>query len=260
MTQSSKNTVGFILSLAASLATYSGCANVQTAMGIQSKPTASGAINNPFGDLAQRKNENTQGLILRTKKGDRSVEVEIPSQSSQISDFSIPVSPAFRENTAGARGLAGTADGDGTPDSSYRTKRPTQVDREIEKGFPQISGNEGLSQRSEIEKGLGLALSEDPIPAADFSYLAAIDQVKALFRSGRYEAALIESDSLIRTYPTSPRIYQMRGTLLEKIGQSDLALRNWKQALELEPKNLALRKFIERKEFGSQHSRSIASP
>ena len=237
-----------------------GCATVKDSMGINStNKSPVGLIHNPFGDLATRKPEVAQNLILRTKKGERAVEVEIPAQSTQISDFSIPVAPAFKESNAGGRGIASVMDSE-VQSGAYKTQKPTQADREIEKTFPQTRGTELLSKRSEIEKGLGLAASAEATPESDFSYLAAVDQLKAMFRSGRYEAALIETDSLIRTYPTSPQLYQMRGTLLEKVGQSDLAIKNWKQALELEPQNLSLRKFIERKELTFKHSRSIASP
>ena len=98
--------------------------------------------------------------------------------------------------------------------------------------------------------------SEDSVPASDESYLGALDQVKHLYHAGRFEAGLVEIDGLIRQYPTAPRLHQMRGTLLDRLGQSELALKSWNQALRLDPKNASLRKFIERRE----QKRSLASP
>ena len=89
----------------------------------------------------------------------------------------------------------------------------------------------------------------------DESYLAKVDVIKQLFRGSRYEAALIETDSLIKLYPTNAKLYEMRGTLLDRLGYPDLALRSWKQALEFEPRMLSLKRLIEKREA----QRSVAS-
>jgi predicted RNA polymerase sigma factor len=39
----------------------------------------------------------------------------------------------------------------------------------------------------------------------------------------------------------------MRGTLLDRLGYAELALKAWQEALELRPENATLRRFIERK-------------
>jgi len=129
------------------------------------------------------------------------------------------------------------------------------ADHEITHSFPQGSPTDEGERRS-IEEGLGVMASEDSVPAADQSYLGALDHVKLLYRQGRYEAGLLELDGLIRQYPTSPKLHLMRGTLLDRVGQSELALKSWNQALRLDPKNASLRKFIERKD----QRRSLASP
>ena len=98
--------------------------------------------------------------------------------------------------------------------------------------------------------------SEDSAPAADYSYLAALDHIKQLYKGARYEAALLEIDELVRAYPTDPKIYEMRGTLLDRLGRGDLAIKSWNQALRFDPGNQSLRRFIERK----QQKRSLASP
>lgn len=58
-------------------------------------------IQNPFGDVYPgAAADPNQALILRTKKGDRSVEVQMPGSAAQMSDFVIPVSPAFQDTEA----------------------------------------------------------------------------------------------------------------------------------------------------------------
>jgi Flp pilus assembly protein TadD len=79
--------------------------------------------------------------------------------------------------------------------------------------------------------------------------------VKQLFRNGRFEASLIEVDHLVKLYPTSGRLFEMRGTLLDRLGYGKLAVRSWKQALEFEPRNLSLKKMIEKREA----QRNVAS-
>jgi tetratricopeptide (TPR) repeat protein len=182
-------------------------------------------------------------LILRAKKGDDTVEVEIPRDEQEPGDFVIPISrsPASTEEI---------------PEPTGPEKRkPGQSDYEITRKFPQ-GAQEDENRQKYIEQELGLTRSRDTIPEKDQSYLASIDHLKQLYRSGRYEAALLETDTLIRDYPTNSRIYEMRGTLFEKIGHLDLAIQAWKQALRFNPSNESLRKFIERK----NKKRSLASP
>ncbi|OFZ71827.1 MAG: hypothetical protein A3K03_04375 [Bdellovibrionales bacterium RIFOXYD1_FULL_44_7] len=228
-----------------------GCASLKSFFAMN-PPTAKHApIQNPFDTYLPDGPGNRENIVLRTKKGDRSIEVELPGSTAQMTDFVVPVSPAFREP---GRGLASDSDGDSYIDESYKERRPSISDREITNTFPQtVAGNE--DSRREVETGLGLTPSEDA-PAADLSYLAATDHIKQLYKHARYEAALLELDELIRAYPTDPKLYEMRGTLFERTGRVALAVKSWNQALRLDPSNQSLRNFVERK----QQKRSIASP
>src|SRR4051812_45043543 len=56
-------------------------------------------IQNPFlGYNGNGGSGSKENIILRTKKGDRSVEVELPGGTADMTDFVIPVSPAFNEH------------------------------------------------------------------------------------------------------------------------------------------------------------------
>ena len=210
-------------------------------------------INNPFGDFyANGRDESPDPIILRTKKGDRSVEVELSRHQQEMTDFVIPISPAFKD-TDSNRGPASMSSGG--VDETYKDQEPSLSDREIMATMPQGPA-EDESTRREIEAGLGLIPAEDSVPTRDRSYLASLDRIKQLYRSGRYEAALIDADAMIKLFQTDPKLYQMRGTLLDRLGKKDLAMKAWNQALRFDPNNLALRRFIDRR----QQSRGLASP
>lgn len=228
-----------------------GCASVRSALAIDGNAGASAPIHNPFGEQYANGGggDRSQNMILRTKKGDRAVEIELPRDAQTMTDFTIPVSPAFQD--AAQRDPAS-----GGAEAPYVKLPPTMADHEITRGFPQGTAPAQEGERRAIEEGLGLMPTEDSIPNTDQSYLGALDHVKHLYRQGRYEAGLVEIDGLIRQYPTSPKLHLMRGTLLDRVGQSDLAVKSWNQALRLEPKNASLRRFVERRE----QKRSVASP
>lgn len=226
------------VSLLSALST--GCASFRSFFALDPPAKRNQPIVNPFGNYNPAYAAN-QTMILRTKKGDRSVEIEIPRAAQDISDFSIPVSPAFRESS---RGIASEGD---SLEEGTRDRPPTQTDREITAGFPQ-GAPEDEAKRNEIERGLGLIPSETNVVDQNKSYLASLDQVKQLYRAGRYEKALLDTDDLLRTYQTDPRLHQMRGTLLDRLGRTELAVKAWNQALRFDPSNQGLRKFIERRQ------------
>ena len=187
---------------------WSGCASLfgtNNHVYETSKP-----IQNPFGNFYEAKSKHGEkGIVLRSRKGSRSVEVELPKENHEHTNFVIPVSPSQFND----RGIASIE----KEETLYRDHKPGISDREIAQTFPSGSADQAAKQR-EIERQLGLRPAEEDTPVADTSYLGAIDLVKQLFRKGRYEAGLIEIDSLLRRYPTDPRLYEMRGTLLDRLG------------------------------------------
>jgi tetratricopeptide (TPR) repeat protein len=207
-------------------------------------------IANPFAEYSTSK-DASQTMILRTKKGDRSVELEIPGDPQHLSDFVLPVSPAFKNMDRNPAAASGDANTSIESDESYKTKTPSFSDREITRSFPQGLA-EDENKRREIEQSLNLTQSEDDtLSESTPSYLASVDHIKQLYRAQRYEAGLLTIDELIRVYPTDPKLHEMRGTLLDRLGRRELALRSWNQALRFNPSNLSLKKFIERKQLRS---------
>lgn len=241
---------------------------MKTILATQSGQTdADKPIHNPFGDFYTNNKELQPPMILRSKRGDESVEIEMPKYSQDNTDFVIPMGPLSTGSHAG-RGLASLSapsldPGMGAPaesappsvDDSFKDRKATPADHEIVSTFPQgLPEDDG--KRRDIEQSLGLVPTNDPTPDHDKSYLAEIDGVKQLYRGGRYEAALIATEDLIRQYPTNAKLYEMRGTLLDRLGQTDLALKSWKQALRFDPRDQTLKRFVDRKE----RNRSLASP
>lgn len=231
------------------VAAASGCSTMGAAFGTNNSTERAKPISNPFAEVyGGPKDASNQIITLRTKKGDRSVEVEFPGSGENVTDFVIPVSPAFANDGAGGGRAPASADPNSPNlDETYKDKAPTATDRELTARLPQ-GLPEDAAQRGEIERGLGLVASEELTPMAAKSYLAAVDKVKQLFRTGRHEAALLEVDDLLRSYPTNPKLYEMKGTLLDRLGQSEMAVESWTQALRYDPKNESLRRFIERKQ------------
>ena len=200
-------------------------------------------IDNPFAESKWKDSESNNNITLRTRRGDQSVEVELPNKYG--SDLQVPMNPRFNANT-NERNTNGV-------DYSYADQKPTMADREIASTFGSGTIQDEKKKR-EIEQSLGLQES-DELPNMDQSYLAKVDIVKQLFRNNRHEAALIEVDKMIKDYPTDAKLYEMRGTVLDRMGYHDLALRSWKQSLEFKSDQLALRKIVDRRE----QQRNIAS-
>jgi tetratricopeptide (TPR) repeat protein len=231
-----------------------GCATVKSALAIKDGQPASPPIQNPFGAYyaAGAPKEN---IVLRTKKGDRAVEVELPGSAGEMTDFMIPISPAFEEQ--GRRPASASGAEGALVDERYRERGPGITDREITSRLPRnLPEDEG--KRREVETGLGLIQAEDPTPQSDKSYLAQIDHVKQLYKVARYEAALMELDEMVRQYPTDAKLYEMRGTLLDRVGRTEMALQSWQQALRFDPGNVSLKKFVERKQLTYQRRPAAA--
>ncbi len=215
-----------------------------TAQSVQEKEQS--RIENPFGNYNQETNDPSRNITFRSKKGDQALELEFPEKGN--SDMVIPMNSKYQNNERTS--IAGTDE----VDYQYKDRKPSMADREIASTFGGSKNLEDESKRHEIEQNLGLQPS-DEAPNMDESYLAKLDVVKQLFRTKRYEAAMIEIDQLVKSYPTNSRLYEMRGTLLDRMGYQDLALRSWKQAIELDPTRVTLKKTIEKRE----QQRSVAS-
>jgi tetratricopeptide (TPR) repeat protein len=232
------------------LVTLSACVSAQSSHSLSDETANQAPIENPFGNFKAAAPAQSSNLTLISKRGDRSMQVELPENNE--SEITVPMNQKDSAR-GGAESAVGETAENGV-DYQYMKQKPTIADREIASTFNSADDAVNDGKKREIENGLGLQQSDEPIDM-DESYLAKVDVIKQLFHSERYEAALIEIDQLVKIYPTNAKLYEMRGTLLDRLGYPDLALRSWKQALEFEPHQLALKKMIEKRET----QRSVAS-
>lgn len=237
-----KKTIKMAGALALASLTFVACSSVQRMFAADPSKEDSKPISNPFGSYDASLNQDpSETMIFRNKNGNKAVEVEIPHANQGVTDFVLPA-PAGSD---GSRSPASLSD-DGASSVPYASQAPTASDRELTRQFSKVPFEEER-QRNDIEKGLGLVAADEVTPERQKSYLASMDHIKQLYRSGRYEAGLIEVDSMIRDFPTDPKLHEMRGTLLDRLGRRDLALKSWGQALRFDPTNQTLRHFIERR-------------
>lgn len=232
--------VSIILVLLMSLG-LSGCSTMRALFGMEKEVEKTKPISDPFGHFYDPETDRRAGVILRSRRGDRTVELEIPDREHAATSLVVPLDPGESQN-------------DDELDA-YKKFRSSLSDREIASTLPQGNAADE-SRRHSIEAGLGLKSSQDGAPERDKSYLGNIDRAKQLFRRGRFEAALLEIDHLLQMYPTDPKLYEMRGTLLDRLGHEELALNAWKQAIKLDPKNRGLKKFLAKKEKNHQLRRA----
>ena len=221
------------------LLVLSGCASVFPS---QQEESSNLPISDPFGNFYPAVREKNQGIVFKSTQGDRSVQLALPGENDDLKSLTVPMSAGDYKSALGSNSQSST----GGLDDQYVNRKPTSVDHEIAATFP--TGNpETEKQRQEIEASLGLTMSEEFLPKQDASYLGKVDRAKQLFKSGRFEASLLEIDALIRDYPTDPKVHSMKGTLLDKLGFHDLAIKSWEEALNLKPGDLGLKKFVEKK-------------
>jgi hypothetical protein len=212
---------------------FVGCA------GQMSSQSTKKNISNPFVTFDKTKVKESQSMVtLRTTKGDRTVEVELPGGIQDLSDFVLPLSPHFSNNPS--RSIASVSDG--FLDESYKEHLSGLTDKEIEASVKKTTPLD--MKRKEIESHLNLITKDAPNPQKS-SYLAMLDRIKQLYRINRFEAALIEVDNMLKLYPFDAKIHEMRGTLLDRIGRSELAVKAWNQSLQFDPNNKKLKTFIQ---------------
>jgi Flp pilus assembly protein TadD len=175
------------------------------------------------------------------------LELEIPYDNQGAGEFTLPL---FNSSKQSGRGLASVndsqVDGTGMVDETYKSRPPSLTDRAIVAARTQTMSVDE-EKRHDIEDSLSLAPSEDSTPQASTSYLGGLDHIKQLYRLSRFEVALLETDEMIKQYPTDATLYEMKGTLLERLGKRELALQSWNQSLRLDPKNSNLKHFVEKK-------------
>lgn len=191
-----------------------------------------GSINYPFVGPSRvigggKKDEK---LIIRTAVGNTEYQLEVPSAIDDM-DVEIPILPLN-----GSSGNSGsTASNGGLRPNGLGN--PSSADRELVGSLPHID-DKYPSETGVLDKAFGTG------PTGGYrqspSYVMGIAKINEHYRRREYEYAMVELNNLLAFYPNSPKLHKMKGTVLVRTGNLELAERAWERAQQLEPDDAGL--------------------
>lgn len=193
-----------------------------------------GSISYPF--IAETKRLGNDGkrspFVIKSAIGASEYTVEIPENGGRY-DIAIPLAEiSGKQNGSMGNQLSG-----GKPLNAATT------DKELVAALPDVA-KQKPDEVAMLDSAFGVGTPEGPVQSP--SYTIGIAKVNQLFKEKNFELALIELNNLLAFYPNSPKLLKMKGTLLVKTGNRELAMRSWQRAYDLTPTDLALKRSIER--------------
>jgi hypothetical protein len=211
-----------------SLATFFSCTGSRTA-DTSMDPILNGTIQYPFVDETRPLGIEPpeEKFIIRSAVGNKEYSVEIPGGAR---DFDVQVPIADLGSAEDFDSVAGRR-----PD---HLSNPVSTDSEMVATLPRLE-NEKPTDTTIMDAAFGVGNADGPSQAP--SYTLGMAKVNSHYKNRQYEYALIELNSLIAFYPSSPKLHKMKGTVLLKMRNLPLAELAWIKALELEPKDRGLR-------------------
>ncbi|NRA67343.1 MAG: hypothetical protein HRU19_22860 [Pseudobacteriovorax sp.] len=181
-----------------------------------------------------------QKFVIKTISGDTEYVVEIPNAAAEY-EVMVPLALANNGQTVDRK--------------LSKVRNPQLTDRELIAQFPSLDAATE-EERMLLDKAFGV--SEEGGPRQAPSYSVGLAKLNQLYRKREYELALIEVNNLLAFYPTSARLYKMKGTILRKTDDLRLAEKAWIRASELAPSDpvikrglLSLRRRIEERRMSS---------
>jgi hypothetical protein len=185
-----------------------------------------GSISYPFADKTQPIGKDTAGerFVIRSVKGSAEYIVEIPHGAADY-DISIPMTALPSD------------------EGRIKVQNPQLTDRELLSTMPGPNQDQERD-RSMLENAMGVGAAEGPEQGP--SYSLGLARIMELYKKRDYEYALIEVNQLLAYYPNAARLYKMKGTILLKTGDLQLAEKAWIRAAELDPADRAIQRGIER--------------
>ena len=188
--------------------------------------------------------------VVRMSDGERDWEVEFPDNASGY-ELRIPLDDPARDGVV-VEGKDLT-DADRELLDALRRRNGGMQREGIYEDGQNLADPEGQNQLGGLTPGAELpgsgadvagtptqdidpwAGTEGEAQPARRSYFLGIEDVKKLYRSGRYEVAIVYLKELERDYPNDPKLLSMMGTLYLKLGQEDLARTYWERVLQVDP-------------------------
>jgi tetratricopeptide (TPR) repeat protein len=170
-------------------------------------------------------NQPENKFVIRSVVGNTEYAIEIPGAAEQY-DIELPLADL------GPEGGIGQA----TSNLSSAT-----TDLEFERNMPKLPAS---PDKALVQGAYGLG--EVGGPKQSPSYTLALSRINQHYLKRQYEYALIEINNLLSFYPTSVQLYKMKGTILRKMRNFELAKDSWQRALDLDPNNQQIRAALER--------------
>jgi hypothetical protein len=201
-----------------------------------------GSIAWPFADETKPLGQDVRGdsLVIKSATSAAEYTIEIPGNAD---DWDITVPLAALEPGAQAKMERAAAGNPATTDRELISQMP-----KLEERHP---GDTAL-----LDAAYGVA--EKGGPTQSPSYTMGIAKVNNFYRERKYEFALIELNNLIAFFPTAAQLHKMKGTVLMKMQNWQLAEKSWLRALDLAPGDASLRRGLER--LQARMAQSPATP
>lgn len=194
-----------------------------------------GSIAYPFVDESRPlgKNNRKEKFVIRSAVGAAEYAVEIPDGGNGY-DIQIPLAGMNPQVSNDALAV-GAKNG--------KVPNPVATDKELVTALPSLAKS-NPNEIATMDAALGVGSPEGPIQSP--SYTMGIAKVNQYYRERNYEVALMELNNILSFYPNSPKLLKMKGTLLIKTGNHELAMRSWQRALDLAPGDANLGRAVKR--------------
>ena len=185
-------------------------------------------ISYPFDHTGMSYNleRNREPVVVKTVHSGSEYVIELPNDGT---DYSLTI-PLDQIGNAGA-----------VSRRKSKSRQAHITDRELVSEMPKESP-ETRKSRKLVEKAFGMASSKKPRQPP--SYSEGLVDIVHFYKRKEYEKALIETNQLLAFYPNSVRLLKMKGSILIKTGNYNIAIRSWNKAYSLRPNDKTLKKAI----------------
>ena len=198
-----------------------------------------------------------QRYVIRMSDGERDWEVQFPAVATGY-EMHIPLEAKGSKEPADA--LEWPSENLTEADKElleHLRRRNRQTEREgvyvdgehVNQGEKKEESGEGSgeSKAKTAKSGVGTGESKEKAQkkqskgakAAPYrpSYLLGLEEVRRLYKAGKYELAMVRVKKLEEAYPGDAKILSMKGTLWLKLGKEELAREAWERVLQIDPDN-----------------------
>jgi tetratricopeptide (TPR) repeat protein len=196
---------------------------------------ADGTIGYPFIQPQKKlgRDPDSNRFVIKSAVGQTEYSVEIPEAGDGY-DIQIPIAALNPQMSSDAMAVGA---------KSAKVPNPVATDKELTRALPSIT-KASPEEVATMDAAMGVGSPEGPVQSP--SYSLGIAKVNTYFKERNYELALMEINNLISFYPNSPKLLKMKGTLLIKTGNHELAMKSWQRALDLAPTDKSLTAAVRR--------------